>query len=447
MKPKKQSSGPSAFDLFRSRLDNQIDLDHPLCKLGRAIDWGSLESHFGQFYEDKKGRPGVPTRLMAGLHYLKHAFDESDESVVLRFLENPYWQYFCGFTHFQKKLPIDPSSMTRWRKRMGDEGIEKLLAETIETAKRGNLVKGQTLERVIVDTTVQEKAIAHPTDARLYQKARRRLVKEAKARGIVLRQSFERLGKLTLLLQSRYAHAQQFRRARRETRKLRIFLGRVIRDIRRKCPEPDAALSELLSLAERLRSQKRDAKGKLYAIHAPEVECIAKGKAHKRYEFGCKVSVATTSRDNWVVGVEALHGNPFDGHTLNGAIEQVKRITGAIPEHAYCDLGYKGADKTIATDTHAHIGMKRRRFIPRAEWDWLKRRAAIEPVIGHLKQDNRMGKNFLKGTLGDKVNALLAGCGFNLRKLLRAFLRLLLGWLSKTFPAHFATRMAVATPS
>jgi IS5 family transposase len=447
MKPKKQPSGPSAFDLFRSRLDNQIDLDHPLCKLGRAIDWASLETHFGQFYEDKKGRPGIPTRLMVGLHYLKHAFNESDESVVDRFLENPYWQYFCGFTHFQKKLPIDPSSMTRWRKRMGDEGIEKLLAETIETAKRGKLVTEQTLERVNVDTTVQEKAIAHPTDARLYQKARRRLVKEAKARGIVLRQSFERLGKLTLLLQSRYAHAQQFRRARRETRRLKIFLGRVIRDIRRKCPEPDAALSGLLSLAERIRSQKRNDKNKLYALHAPEVECIAKGKAHKRFEFGCKVSVATTSRDNWVVGVEALHGNPFDGHTLNGAIEQVKRITGAIPEHAYCDLGYKGADKTIATTTQVHIGMKRRRSTGRTAWGWLKRRAAIEPVIGHLKQDNRMSRNFLKDAMGDKINALLAGCGFNLRKLLRAFLRLLLDWFSKTFCATCETCLAVASHS
>lgn len=437
MKPKKQPSGPSAIELFRSRLDGQINLDHPLCKLGRAIDWGNLETHFGQFYEDKKGRPGISTRLMVGLHYLKHAFDESDESVVDRFLENPYWQYFCGFTHFQKRLPIDPSSMTRWRKRMGDEGIEKLLAETIATAKRGKLVTEQTLERINVDTTVQEKAVAFPTDARLFQKARCRLVNEARVRGIRLRQSFERLGKLALIMQARYSHAKQGGRAKRETGRLKIFLGRVIRDIRRKCPEPDGVLSGLLALAERIRVRKREDKQKLYAMHAPEVECIAKGKVHKRFEFGCKVSIATTSRDNWVVGIEALHGNPFDGHTLNGAIEQVKRITGAIPEHAYCDLGYKCADKTIATETQVHIGMKRRRSVSRAGWKWLKRRAAIEPVIGHLKQDNRMGRNFLKGAVGDKINALLAGCGFNLRKLLRAFSRLLLNWFSKTCSAHY----------
>lgn len=173
------------------------------------------------------------------------------------------------------------------------------------------------------------------------------------------------MGKLTLLLQSRYAHAKQFRRARRETKRLKNYLGRVIRDIRRKCPEPDAALAHLLSLAERIRTQKRDAKSKLYAIHAQEVECIAKGKAHKRFEFGCKVSVATTSKDTLVVGIEALHGNPFDGHTLNGAIDQVRRITGTILEHAYCDLGYKSADKTIAANPTVHFGIKRRRSVGR----------------------------------------------------------------------------------
>jgi transposase, IS5 family len=447
MKPKKQENGPSAFDLFRSRLDGQINMDHSLVKLSKAIDWPGLDAHFGQFYEDKKGRPAIPTRLMAGLHYLKHAYDESDESVVERFLENPYWQYFCGFTHFQKKFPIDPSSMTRWRKRVGDEGIEKLLAETIETAKRGNLVKEQTAERVIFDTTVQEKAVAFPTDARLYQKARIRLVKLAKERGIELRQSFERLGKTALLMQGRHAHAKQFKRAKKETKKLKIFLGRVIRDFKRKCPNPDAYLSNLLALAEKIQTQKRNDKNKLYALHAPEVECIAKGKAHKRYEFGVKTAIATTSTGNWVVGIEALHGNPFDGHTLNDAIAQVKRITGIIPKHAYCDLGYKGADKDIASNTTVHIGMKKKNKTSDSERKWLKRRAAIEPVIGHLKEDHRLGRNFLKGPTGDKINALLAGCGFNFRKLMKAFLRLIQNWLFSLLGATGHDLQRLQSPS
>jgi IS5 family transposase len=402
--------------------------DHPLVRLAQDINWEAFEEHFGQFYVEKKGRPGKPTRLLVGLHYLKHAFSESDESVVERLLENPYWQFFCGFEHFSHELPLDPSSMTRWRQRVGEEGVEKLLIETITTAKSGGLITKRTMERVNVDTTVMEKVVAHPTDARLYQKARHRLVKEAKARGITLRQSYERLGKRALLMQGRYSHARQFKRARRETRRLRIFLGRVIRDIQRKCPNPDKSLANLLALSSRLHTQKRQDKRKLYALHAPEVECIAKGKVHKRYEFGCKVSVATTSRDNWIVGIKALHQNPFDGHTLVGALEQVRRITGTNPAHAYCDKGYKGSDK-LEKETRVQIGAKGWKRASRTARSWIKRRAAVEPVIGHLKSDNRMGRNHLQGELGDKMTALLAGAGYNLRKLLRAFLRRVLGRL------------------
>ena len=342
MKPRDPSKSRGQGKLFQARLDTIIDLAHPLVRTAERINWACFHDEFGALYAQGVGRPGLPTRLMVGLHYLKHMFDESDKSVVERFLENPYWQYFCGLEHFTHDMPLDPSSLVRWRKRIGPDAMERLLTETIDTAKRSKLVKRSDVERVNVDTTVQEKAIAYPTDARLYDKMRRRLVREAKLRGIDLRQSYVRVGKKALAKQGRYGHAQQLKRANRETRRLKTFLGRVCRDLRRKCPKPDEAFEEILGLAERLLSQKRTDKNKLYSVHAPEVECIAKGKVHKRYEFGCKVSVVTTSTKNWIVGIEAHHGNPYDGATLEPALEQVERITGWKSKQACCDRGYRG---------------------------------------------------------------------------------------------------------
>jgi IS5 family transposase len=422
MKPKKPKQRDHE-DLFRSRLDQILDRRHPLYLLANQIDWSVFDKKFGSLYAEK-GRPAKSTRLLVGLHYLKHAFDESDESVVARLLENPYWHYFCGFEYFIHRLPLDPSSMTRWRKRIGPKEMELLLSETLETAKRGGNLIEQHMERVNVDTTVQEKAIAYPTDARLYHKARVLLVRAAKKRGIALRQSYLRLGKRALILSSRYAHARQMRRAKREQKKLKNYLGRVYRNILRNCLEADAKLKELLLLAKRLLTQQRHDKNKLYSLHAPEVECIAKGKAHKKYEFGCKVSVVTTSQDNWVIGIEALHNNPFDGHTLKDALKQVTRLVGWKPQNAYCDRGYQGNPKKIG-DTAIHLANRRKSSMKPSEWRWFRRRSAIEPVIGHMKGDHRMERNYLKGTDGDKMNAILAACGFNLRKLLRAFFWLL----------------------
>jgi IS5 family transposase len=419
MKPKKPQHQDQE-ELFRSRLDQILNRQHPLFVLADQIDWSVFDQKFGRLYADK-GRPALSTRLMVGLHYLKHAFNESDESVVERLLENGYWQYFCGFEFFIHHLPLDPSSLVRWRKRIGPENMEQLLVETLETAKRGDHLTERHMERVNVDTTAQEKAIAYPTDARLYHKARVLLVKAAKVRGIPLRQSYLRLGKRSLIMSGRYAHARQMKRARREQKKLKIYLGRVFRDILRKCPQPDAQLADLLHKAQRLLTQQRQDKNKLYSLHAPEVECISKGKVHKKYEFGCKVSVATTSRDNWIVGIEALHNNPFDGHTLKGALEQVERLVGWTVGNVHCDKGYKGNPKQLG-NTAVHLATRRKSSMTWGEWRWFKRRSAIEPVIGHTKEDHRMDRNYLKGTDGDKMNAILAACGFNLRKLLRALL-------------------------
>ena len=424
MQPKQRSFDQG--DLFRSRLDQILNRQHPLCKLADSIDWSVFEKEFGSLYVENVGRPGLPIRLMVALHYLKHAFNVSDEAVVAQFVENGYWQYFCGFEYFQHEFPLDPTSLVKWRRRIGDNGMEKLLKVTIETAKTKQYVTEAHLEHVNVDTTVQEKAIAFPTDSRLYHKARKILVCLAKREGIDLRQSYERLGKNALIMQGRYSHARQSKRARKEQKKLRIFLGRVIRDIERKCQEPDLLLATMLERAKRIFTQKQNDKNKLYSMQAPEVECIGKGKAHKKYEFGCKVSLVSTSKDNWIVGVQALHGNPYDGHTLKDALKQTEQLTGWRPDNAYCDRGYKGEPKTIG-QTAIHLANRKKKSMKPREWAWFKRRSAIEPIIGHTKSDHRMNRNYLKGQEGDKINAILAGCGFNTRKLLRAILL----WLFK----------------
>ena len=420
MKP--QATPRGQFELFQSNLQQILNLDHELCQMAHAIDWDRFDAELAGCYSEEMGRPGKATRLMVGLHYLKHAFDESDESVVARWVENPYWQYFCGFEYLQHDCPIHPTSMVKWRHRVGAGRLEVLLAETIRLALANKQVTSQQLRKVTVDTTVQEKAIAFPTDARLYTKMLLRLVNLSKRRGLLLRQTYIRKAPQTLRQQGRYAHARQFKRARKCTRHLKTWLGRVVRDIRRKAPVIDEPLATFLVRAERLLHQTQKSKNKLYSIDAPEVECISKGKAHKRYEFGCKVSVAMTNEKNWVVGVQALHGNPYDGHTLSGALAQAERITRKQVNEAFVDQGYRGHDYT--GDAEVHItGQRGKDKAGRALRKRKKRRSAVEPKIGHLKSDHRMDRNYLKGHEGDRLNALLAGIGANFRKLLAAFWR------------------------
>src|SRR4030042_5965344 len=226
MRPKNLGGLGDQGDLFRAHISQILNRNHPLYVLGSQIDWSIFEREFGPLYVENFGRPGLPIRLVVGLHYLKYAYNESDEPVVERFLENPYWQYFCGFEYFQHEVPLDPSSLVRWRRRVGSGGMGKLLKETGETAKRKRLLKASHLGRVNVDTTVQEKAVAFPTDARLYHKMRRALVRVAKREGIELRQGFEGLSKGALKMRGRYSHARQMKRAKRETKTLRVSCGR-----------------------------------------------------------------------------------------------------------------------------------------------------------------------------------------------------------------------------
>ena len=429
MRPIDPTNQVSQSDLFRNRLENIINLEHPLAKLSREIDWSSLEKQFGQFYVEEIGRPGIPIRVMAGLHYLKYLYNESDEQVVEKYVENPYWQYFCGREYFEHELPCHPTALVKWRKRVGSKGIEKMLSETIETAKRSGQLKRQELERVNVDTTVQEKAIAFPTDARLYHKARRALVRAAKRAGIKLRQSYERIGKQTLDEQARYAAAGQIKRAIKKTKKLRTLLGCVIRDVERKCKELTEGLKKALETARRIFEQQRHDSHKIYSVHATEVECIAKGKAHKKYEFGCKVSAVTTSRQCWMVGIEARHGNPYDGATLKGAISQMERLTGVKPKEVFVDRGYKGS---VYHPEGVDVYLSGRRGLSPRLKRYLRRRSAIEPVFGHTKADHRMDRNYLLGVEGDRINALLSACGWNLRKLWRIFFLFILEGMQST---------------
>lgn len=444
MKPKKSPVHERQGNLFRVELARIIDRGHGLVKLAEAVDWHRLDEMFGSTYCPDNGRPGVSTRLMVALHYLKYTHNLSDEEVVACWVENPYWQYFSGMKWFEHDVPIDPSSMTRWRKRIGEAGAEGLLRETLEAGLKIKAVKPHQLKRVNVDTTVQEKEIRFPTDARLYDRARQRLAEAAKDRGISLRQNYNRKSKHALYMQSRYAHAQQMQRARQCTRKLKTYLGRVIRDIERNYQKPDEPLRNLLEIGRKIFHQQRTDKNKTYSVHAPEVECISKGKAHKRYEFGCKVSVAATSRGGWFVGAQAVHGNPYDGHTLSDALSQVERM-GIRPEQAFVDMGYRGHN--YEGPVEVHVDKRHRGRTAKSLWRWMKRRAAIEPGIGHLKREHRMDRNRLKGKEGDCINAILSAAGMNFSKLLRwagDLLRLFFLWLfSLCKPQLYLSRASI----
>lgn len=429
MRPKKSANKEQQKDLFRVELSKIVDIDHSLIKLSGVVEWDRLEELFGATYCPDNGRPAVSTRLMVALHYLKYSHNLSDDEVVAGWVENPYWQYFSGMKWFEHKVPINPSSMCRWRKRIGDSGAEELLSETIRSGLKLKAVKASQLKRVNVDTTVQEKEVRFPTDARLYDRSRQKLADAAKMRGISIRQNYNRNSKKVLIQQSRYSHAKQVNRAQKCTRKLRTYLGRVIRDIERQCPSPDPELKNLLEISHRIHEQKRKDKNKIYSVHAPEVECISKGKAHKRYEFGCKVSVAATSKGGWFVGAMAVHGNPYDGHTLSKTLKQVERIA-KKPEQVFVDMGYRGHG--YDGDIDVHVDKQRRGRIANSLWCWMKRRAAIEPGIGHLKREHRMDRNRLKGREGDRINAILSAAGMNMAKLLKwvaALLRFIYEWI------------------
>jgi IS5 family transposase len=352
----------------------------------------------------------------------------------------PLYQLFCGEEFFQHQLTFDRSSLTRWRQRMEEERLTALIQQSLAVATRTGAAKPADFSKVIVDTTVQPKAVAFPTDAKLMHRARERLVKLAKKTSVGLRQSYERVGKHALIAHQRYAHAKQFKRANRALKTIRTYLGRVTRDIVRKIKadaDLESAFARPLMLARRVREQRQHQRGrKVYSLHAPEVECIGKGKAHRPYEFGVKVSLATTLHSSkggqFIAHAKALPGNPYDGHTLATVIPEIEAQIGATLSRIVADRGYRGHYAPPGHKFKVYISGQRRRVTETIKRE-LRRRSAVEPVIGHAKSEHRMGRNYLAGTHGDAANAVLAAAGYNFRRLLE-WLALLLSSISSRSP-------------
>jgi len=444
MRPKKQGE-TKQLDMLRARLDQIINLDHELVTLSREIDWAWIDGQIAPLFSDK-GRPGLATRFAVGLLLLKSIYALSDEQVCDRWVYDPYFQYFTGEEFFQHRFPHERSDLTHWRKRIGGK-LEKLLAESLRVAHATGALKTKDLARVTVDTTVQPKAITFPTDVKLVHAAIKGLNRLARKHDVALRQSYLRVAKRAALMAGRYAHAKQFNRHNRQLRFLRTRLGRLIRDIRRKIEGQtvlEKAFASALSRAVQINAQKQRQRGfKLYSFHAPEVECIGKGKASAPYEFGVKVSITTTNTKSrggqFVLHAKALPGNPYDGHTLKPVIEETQALTGREIERIYADKGYRGHDAPNPLRVFLS-GQKRGVFgtIKRE----LKRRSAIEPVIGHMKNDGHLGRNYLKGRDGDAANAILSAIGHNFRRIL-AWLRILLRCLLTILRLSFITRFSL----
>ena len=433
---KKQLSEP---ELFRSQLSNIIDLRHPLCQLAHSIDWSELHENLKHLYREDFGRPAKSVRLMVGLHYLKYLKEISDEQLIETWIENPYWQYFCGENYFQTEFPIHPTSLTKWRNRLGEEDLQELLKGTIKSAVRAKTIRANDLKKVNVDTSVQEKNIAFPTDIGLYYKLISALVKFAKVHPIKLKQTYKRVGKKQLRRHSGYCHAKQMKRAGKVRQKMKTNLGRLYRDIQRKLPEElikDLDFQHLGKLVERAMNQTRKSKNKLYSVHEPHVECISKGKARKRYEFGCKVGFASTSRKGLILSAPALHGNPYDGHTLRktlGLAEKNIENIGKLRD-VYVDSGYRKHD--YMGDAKINIVERSRKKLTRAQRKWFNRRSVVETDISHMKNDHRLDRNYLKGKSGDHINAVLSACGYNLRTIYRHIVSIFFVYLY--FIAKFA---------
>jgi IS5 family transposase len=415
----KSESQSNQLQFLAPSLREMCNPKNPLWQLAEKIDWKEIEAELSPLYTDI-GRPAKPIRLMVGLNLLKHMFNLGDETVIKAWVENPYYQYFTGETVFQWKFPVAPSDMVYFRKRIGEKGLERILAASIKV--HGESAKE---EEVIVDTTVQEKNITHPTDVKLYSRIIEHCWRIADQESIKLRQRYSRVRSKCLYLQRFRKSKVRFRDAIRAEKKLKVIAGRLSRELMRRLPKRVfAAYAEKFDIFFQIIHQKKSDHEKIYSVHEPDVHCISKGKEHKKYEFGCKVSLAVTKNSGVCVGAMSFEGNPYDGHTLPAALKQCERLTEQRPKVALVDLGYRGAKEVGGTQIlyagrvgrdlkgSAYYRMKRK----------LGRRASIEPRIGHLKARFRLGRNFLKGVYGDMANVILAASAMNLVNWMGRFL-------------------------
>lgn len=438
-----KSSNPSnQVQFLAPTLREMLDPQNPLYKLSEKIDWKGIEAELSPLYAEF-GRPAKAIRLMVGLNLLKHMYNLGDETVIKAWVENPYYQFFTGEEVFKWKPPVAPSDMVYFRKRIGTAGLERILAASIQVHGESALE-----EEVIVDTTVQEKNITHPTDVKLYSRVIEYCWRIADKEGIELRQRYTRVRKKCLYLQRFRKSKIRFKQAIRAERTLRVIAGRLTRELLRKIPnsrfKPYAP--DFDTFIQIVHQRKSDAK-KVYSVHEPDVQCISKGKEYKKYEFGCKVSLAVTKNSGVCVGAMSFEKNPYDGHTLKDALSQCERLTDQRPKVALVDLGYRGAQKVGDTEilyagriSKEVSGSKRYRLKRK-----LHRRASIEPRIGHLKTRFRMGRNFLKGIFGDMANVLLAASAMNLVNWMSRFFASVL-WMLGVARAIQIARLALACP-
>jgi IS5 family transposase len=416
---KGKSPDTSQLNLLPQRLEDLVNPGHPLCKLSKRIPWDEIEEHFSDLYHHS-GRPAKPIRRMVSLLILKQLYNLSDESIVERWVENPYYQFFSGETLFQWEFPCHPTDLVYFRKRIGEEGVEKILKVSIKL--HGKKAKER---EVLVDTTVQEKNITFPTDTKLYKRVIEHCVGIAGKEGIRLRQSYKRTTKKLMLAQRFRNHTKNRKKALAAQRKLKTIAGRLVRELERKLPAASLlTYAQEIEIYQQVLSQEKKSKNKIYSIHEPEVYCISKGKDHKKYEFGSKSSIVMTKNSGIIVGAVSFPKNIYDGHTLPEALRQSEELVGRRAKVATCDRGYRG--KRIVNGTRIEIPNKPRKrasaYEKRKARKRFRRRAGIEPIIGHLKSDFRLLRNYLKGSVGDSINLMLAAAAYNFKKLMRQLL-------------------------
>lgn len=411
MKARKKPVEQKSFLL--PTLAEQLDARRPIYQLAGKIPWSDFEEEFGAFYSEE-GRPAKPVRLMVGLLILKQLHDLGDETVVEAWRENFYWQYFCGEVEMQWGAPCEPSDLVHFRHRIGEAGMQLILAVSIGI----HGPKGGEKE-VVIDSTVQEKNVTYPTDTKLYRKVIVRCWKPADNEQIQLRRRYRKEVRKCLLAQRGRGHWRTVKQAQRGTRKLKTIAGRLVRELGRKLST--AALEKHqadLNLYRRALAQKRTDHDKIYSLHEPHIYCVAKGKEHKKYEFGAKASVVLTKTGGIIVGAVAHEKNLYDGHTLPEVLQQTESLTGSVPSVAIVDRGYRGTRRIGETEILVP-GPKPKEQSPhrtRQMRQRFRRRCAIEPVIGHLKSDYRLARNYLKGFAGDTRNLLLAAAAWNFKK-------------------------------